>query len=611
MKIWEKTYKAWKEFSPFFRRKLMTKKAIVSSFIDLGLVRSIHRREFTVLITFLEEIHRLCPLFTTKQDFNDVGGITFSTDDIEPKEIAYYHPLQLFEAIHWFSHSTIKKPPYHLSREFRDYFQIRKLQIHIRDLKDEIINLKRLGLSTTFVEEALSERRTELENIPNKEEYELEGTDLWKKLIYSSVSNMVNENVLIAWIKIESLLLYRNADLYGRYVPNMEPLISNNLSEHEVTRFNEDYKKWREDFYENPHDFLDEKEISQLKEYHNYLYSELYKGDFPIQGNWWDLFDIISTGKLDKLKGFSSYFVNLSTVKRYIERIFWKLFRENLDSPYRPQKKPGFCFDESDIEFKELIDYKKSILIKFNLLVDNPFILYVDGEAEKTIIDEYQTSRNWVLFNVKNMRGMDKFLYFAKITENVKEHDSYFFFDYDNLDKYKKNKEKCPDNSAFFFPDFITENFTPEQIFETLKAWLDELELEFTEDIEMQIKEELKRSKDESEELLKQVNSDEELSVNRPKGYETKISSYFRKNFSREFAAKFPERLQVNQYGEISDKKKFNQIMKTEISERIKFIVSDSIINDPQRNFKFPFEVKLEPFFDKITDIINRTPNIF
>jgi len=51
--------------------------------------------------------------------------------------------------------------------------------------------------------------------------------------------------------------------------------------------------------------------------------------------------------------------------------------------------------------------------------------------------------------------------------------------------------------------------------------------------------------------------------------------------------------------------------MKTELSERIKFILSDSIINDSQRNFKFPFEVKLEPFFDKITDIINRTPNIF
>jgi len=34
--MWEKSFEAWEEFSPFFRRKLMTKKAVVSSFIDLG-----------------------------------------------------------------------------------------------------------------------------------------------------------------------------------------------------------------------------------------------------------------------------------------------------------------------------------------------------------------------------------------------------------------------------------------------------------------------------------------------------------------------------------------------------------------------------------------------
>jgi len=575
--------------------------------INLGVVNSLHRRDIMVLMGFLEETHRLCPLIIKKHRINSSEVITFSSEKIQPKDVPFYHPLQFFEVFRWYIHSTIKKPPYHLSSQFREYFRIRKLKLNISDLEDEIINLKGLGLDTNHTENYILELRSKLENISNQDDYDLEGRDLFKKLKTSWVRNMINENSLMVWIKIESLLFYRNSKLFGRNFSYMEPIGSINTSEDEIEQFKKDYLEWREKIYENPQKFLTEGEIKLLKEFQHTLYSEINNGDFPIQGKWSDLFDIISINKLDNIKGYSNYYLNLITIKRYIDRVFWKLYGVNLNYPYRPEKKPGFYFNDVDDDIKEFIDYKKSILTKFNLLVDNPFILYVDGETEKNIIDEYQSARKGFFFNIKNMGGMDKYLFYVRITENVKEHDSFFFFDYDNLDKYEKFKKYTNENHNFFFPDFITENFTPDQMFQFLEGWLYELDIEFAEDLKTQIKQKLLESKEESDELIKQINSEEEITLNRPKGYEVKISEFLRKKFAEKLANKYPERIELNNYGEITQIKKFNQLMKTELSDRIKFVVLDSIEEDPNRSFKFPFEVKLGPFYERINIVINRT----
>ena len=243
------------------------------------------------------------------------------------------------------------------------------------------------------------------------------------------------------------------------------------------------------------------------------------------------------------------------------------------------------------------------------------FILYIDGETEKTIIDEYQSySKLGIYFNVCNMTGQDKAGFFQRMSENIIERVIYFFFDYDNYEKYRRNKRIYGTKCIFFFPDFITENFTANQFLNALKDWLNSINVNLSNDDEENINKLLQNEKFISDRLIESINHNEEIeekNLRNPKGYEEIVASILMKKYAKELHNMYPDMVIINQFDVVERKykDKFNQLFKREISKRIKHNIIDSIKEDPQRKiFKFTFEVKLEPFFSLITDAINKTP---
>ena len=594
MKLWKNAFDTWKNFCPFYKRDLITKQQMVSFASNVGIIRSTYKKNFLVYLLYLEESEQIHPL---------------NTKEIN---LSYYHPLQFFDILKKFKHTPFRRPPYHVSKEFSKYFEIRKLKLRIQEQKKRIKSMKRLGLDTEIIEQFLVEMYEEYENMEGKDDFELNGVELIRKVkIYSWTHPLIDEKALIAWIKIESLLFNQNPLFYGKINLEMRIQIRRDSDQNELTNFYNKFKRWRDEIFQNPtNNSLTQEEVDSLKELHQFLYSEINEGDFPHNGNWWDLFDIFSKLNLDKIKGFSLYYVNLIAIKRYIERVFWELLQQNLASPYRSNEKPYFC-----VSPQEYSDYKRSILIKFNLLVDNLFILYVDGETEKTIIDEYQSySKLRIYFNVLNMTSQDKAGFFQRMSEIIIERVIYFFFDYDNYDKYKRNKEKYGANNRFFFPDFITENFTPDQFLNSLKEWLDSININLFKDDEEIINNLIQNAKKTSDRLIERVNNNEEIkekNLRNPKGYEGIVASILMKKYALKLHKKYPDMVIINHFNVVGgkDKDKFNQLFKREISERIKHFVIDSITEDPERkNYRFPFENKLEPFFSLITDAINKTP---
>ncbi len=109
------------------------------------------------------------------------------------------------------------------------------------------------------------------------------------------------------------------------------------------------------------------------------------------------------------------------------------------------------------------MDYSKSVLSDFNLFVEAPFILYVEGATEKSILKCYAKNRSWIRYKVKNIKGLPKTIYYLKLNEDIEERVYYFFLDYENPEVYKINKDEVGNNGAFFFPDFVTENFSSER----------------------------------------------------------------------------------------------------------------------------------------------------
>ena len=90
-----------------------------------------------------------------------------------------------------------------------------------------------------------------------------------------------------------------------------------------------------------------------------------------------------------------------------------------------------------------------------------------------------------------------------------------FFLDYENHTEYENNKELVGDNGEFFFPDFVTENFQPQEILEAFKDWVSDCSISLSSEHEKKILDLLENAKLESDKLISQP-----VKTENPKGYE-------------------------------------------------------------------------------------------
>ena len=123
------------------------------------------------------------------------------------------------------------------------------------------------------------------------------------------------------------------------------------------------------------------------------------------------------------------------------------------------------------------------------------------------------------------MHSADKVIHIEKFHDPTEDQHCYFF-DFDSKKKYEEKKRKYSGKSSFFFPDFITENFTVEEMLRALKLWICKFNITIDNSRLERITSDLEEEKHISEKLLDEIEIHGEiLKPITTKGYEKIIIS--------------------------------------------------------------------------------------
>jgi len=275
MLVWKKAYRVWMEFCPYIRRELLSKEDFVKWAKSLRLITAAgEENDFCTFLILLEECEIINPLGFAQSN----RGRIYQTDHLEEnptseKSIPYYHPLQFFEVINWFRHNSLTRRPYHLNETFRDYFSLRKIDQKISKKEFELRNHEKrefsgrrelISITKGFIDNLTKER----DEHPLKDHDFLKGKELLKYLKIGWTRNILSEERLILWIKIESLLLQDDAHIYAKHSSQMRLNVdwidyfgSNNKIEQEINR----YREWRKKIKEERASYLGESEKTVIK----------------------------------------------------------------------------------------------------------------------------------------------------------------------------------------------------------------------------------------------------------------------------------------------------------------------------------------------------------
>ncbi|KKN38717.1 hypothetical protein LCGC14_0750690 [marine sediment metagenome] len=610
MKLWKDAFNTWENLCPFVKRELLTKVDFVDWAEKIRLIDSIEKEAFYSYINILEECEVICPLVLKEDgknhpfDYRVIYSLVKFKEKLEP----LYHPLQFFQIIYWFKHS-LRKKPYYPSKEFKELFSLNQLQLKIEKMGREIEFQKHNNISTKNIRDNLTNLENKLKRTQKQTKFYPKGKELRKKLQIIRVRSFLTEDFLSVWIKIESLLLQDESRLFAPNPPMMKLNIEDETNIISVEECIRNYRIWRKQVLDKKKGFLSEDEIKYLKDFHwelNRMVNDSDFGNSGNKGNWFDLFDLIPSDKKDKLEGFTSFYINLLSIKRYIERACWDLFEmEVLKFRDDPDMKPYFCYNNK----KDYDLYMRSILLQFDLISSNPFILYVEGETERILLLEYLKRRRFIQFKIINIKGIGNVSHYIKITEDFEDKEFYFFIDYDSYDKYMKNARKYGDNCAFFFQDFVTENFSTKQFYEAFISWIDTLHLSIKDFQKEEILKKLQKSKLYSEQIKNSIQTGEEINEKPQLGFEKIVINFLQQLYSSEMQQNYPQLLKLNKENQIENTREFKDLVKTQLVVRLKTVIIESMELDPQRKDKiFPFEEKLKPFIENILKIINITP---
>lgn len=203
-----------------------------------------------------------------------------------------------------------------------------------------------------------------------------------------------------------------------------------------------------------------------------------------------DLLSLINPNKIEKLEG--NLWLNYSMIylQRQIEIVYWHLYKKPLKD--NGGIIPYFCYKEEN----EFIKYKLSVLNEFELLPEDFYTLWVEGQTENEIMDlyirEFSFIANHFPIKIRKLHSSGDLKHVNRLRKS--EYDFFYvFIDYDNEKKYQIITKNVPkENFSVFKPDFITSNFTCEESVMSYQKFLEFLgfKLENDEDLKNLMKEE-------------------------------------------------------------------------------------------------------------------------
>lgn len=594
MKVWNKAFRIWLDFCPYIKRQLISEFEIVLWIRYLKFDRFFQEDEFKIFLEFLKEAEILCPLVFYKEgkpfpyELNEFSNVM---DEEHP--IPCYHPLQFFEILNWLNFAPLKKNPYFYGKKWEEYYHLKLLKYRIKKSNKYIKNLKKNRPYSERLEE-------ELDKNPKKDFIYPQGIELLKYLETGHTSRFLTEKTLSTWIKLESLGVRDGAHIYSKLGVSMRYFIKDDGKNNsdDLNKISKKQEDWCKNALSSEVKYLNDEEEKDLMTLHStlsWIRGEGFFGSFGSVENWHDLFDILPFFKLDEIDGYLSYYINIISFMRYIEHSYWKIFKKMPFYLRDKDKKPYFiCETESEWE-----DYKKGVLNDFGLYSPHPFILCVEGKSEKTILTEYLKHKRRV-FSITIMGGIGKAKFYKKLHEETKNFEFFYFFDvHKDIKGFEERKQVYGDRCSFFFPDFVTENFSAEECFNSFNIWLNDIRLSIRKDDKEFILNRLQIEKAKSIEMIKQFNEKKNITIQNSKGFEEIIIGRLKK-YKNEIIEYYK-----NVGVDVKPDEKFKDRIKTELAGRLKLYLSNTFLDNTKRTKKYSFEEKINPFYNIITKILN------
>ena len=622
-------------------RRLITKEEFADWAKELDFFKSIgnRREDFFIFFDYLETIELMSPLKIARKgsEFGnqialEKGSLIFEKPENEYLNTFdhYYHPFQFFQFIlyyNYFKNKSIQKSLFYFFRKKR------WTEINIKDKKIKDKQVKRIEEEKyKWMGETIKKRfklynRNASKNMNKKrrkEQIRKNKKDLKQALkkeinnVYTGLEGLreltwLRPALLKTWLKLDSLLFYGEYIITPNFI-NVSHCTVNCLPDDtkKEERIIKEFHKWREKIFNKKEQILIKEEIGNLKTFIfeiERIFNRSSRNLMDGLDKWSDLFDLIPRNKLSLIQGITNIFLNILSIKRFLIRVTWAIANYNLIAYPKDSKnkRPYFFITESN----EIIPYRSSILADFNLFITIPFILYVEGRTEWVLLNEYVDKKFGYRFDVENMVGINNLPYYKQICDAVQGRIFYFFIDFHNLDEYISKKDKYKENCSFFFPDFITENFTLEEFFRAFKSWIATIKLNIRKDQIEVLYKRLEREKKYSDEIIQEYESKNQIQRRNTNGFEKVLISYLERNFPEELFELYPKIITLDHNNWIANHEDFESLVKTELTKRLKKLLRYSIKKDPERKGKkFAFENKLEPFYKEINNYIYRNINI-
>ena len=596
------------------------------------------KEEFLIFIEYLEFIELICPLKIAKRNSKFGEQIEFEKETIHfgipsvnslKQNIHYYHPFQFFQLIAYYF--SFKSYQFIKESKFYYFFRKRLVEMHENDEKKRLREIKKIEKeerkwikttnkamfrgfnknvdgSTKMTKKEKKEKKKE--NLIKLKEVNniLKAYNDWFHPILIG-NHFLTEDFLKIWIKLDSIIYYRDYIIAPTSIRVSH--VHANISSYEEEKRSENllkFKKWQELMIKTCKNFFTDEDKTKLKNLLfnlDRVFSRNSNNIIDGLDNWNDLLDLMTIQKKEKITGRTNIAINLLSIMRFLGRISWALLHYNIQLWPRNQEneKPYYFMSEEE----DILEYRKSVLSEFRLFTTIPFILGVEGETEKNILEFYfENKPMFIMIDIENIRGGGNTIYYSKLIKDIKEREYFFFLDYENQRNYEEKSCMIQDNGVFFFPDFVTENFTVEQTLKCYSTWINDLGGNLKTEARAILNQRLIESKKQSEILI--LASKKEGTT---KGFEDVLIDFTKVHYPSLILQNFPE-LQIDSQTNYLSKKKLKQKFKEIITEKYLIeIVKTSIEDDPERKtIKFSFEHKLEPFYEKINTIIYRNINL-
>ena len=374
-----------------------------------------------------------------------------------------YHPLQFFNLMTYLQGNNYEN--IFRTKTYQEFYWKRKIL-----LDDYLVK---------SIKEILSEKGGTIEEYVDKQVQSGNYFNQFLGIILSQNHWLTPERLRL-WIKIESIFIPHF------FKPSSNPDISMNVQlpyfqrwdqekrAKKVNEINNAFKNYDENFK----DFFDSNEFHKIREFRKSI--EIYLRLDGLE-NFIDLFLLIKSEKKDKLKGRLSLFVNFIEIARILREAENRLIREYPElEEFKVEPKwyePKYRF-ESEEEYNE---YVKMVLLRYDIFQEDKFVIFVEGETELIILEDWLNfvyGRTGVKISLKSLGSKRSGFIFEYLIKNFEVHDFFLVLDADTKEYIVgkmanlKGKGINEDSIYIFYPDFVTENFSVQEILDAFKNYI-------------------------------------------------------------------------------------------------------------------------------------------